>query len=270
MSGQWVTTCLPCSGPGWAWGASAGSGRPETVDRSCCPGPFPGAEFSVAVDGLSAFFLVPVFLISLLGNIYGLGYWKQTEHPQNGRKLRLFYGTLTAGMALLVIARNSILFLFGWEIMALSAFFLVTTEDDEKEVREAGWIYLVATHTATLCLFALFALLRAVSGSFALVPLNRSSLTPGVATAIFVLALVGFRLKAGIMPLHVWLPSAHAVAPSHVSAIMSGVIIKMGIYGLVRVTSLLPTPPLAGARSSWRWAWSRASSASPSPSASTT
>ena len=124
------------------------------------------------MDGLSAIFLAPVFLISLLGNVYGLGYWKQTEHPQNGRKLRLFYGTLTAGMALLVIARNSILFLFGWEIMALSAFFLVTTEDQEKEVREAGWLYLVATHTATLCLFALFALLRAVSGSFALVPLE--------------------------------------------------------------------------------------------------
>ena len=174
-------------------------------------------------------------------------------------------------MALLVIARNGILFLFGWEIMALSAFFLVTTEDHEQEVREAGWIYLVATHVATLCLFALFALLRAASGSFALAPLSRDSLTPGMATAIFVLALVGFGLKAGIMPLHVWLPSAHAIAPSHVSAIMSGVIIKMGIYGLVRVTSLLPNPPLEwggdrpGAGRGLGRAW-----ASPLPSASTT
>ena len=80
----------------------------------------------------------------------------------------MFYGTLTAGMALLVIARNSILFLFGWEIMALSAFFLVTTEDEEKEVRDAGWIYLVATHVATLCLIALFVLLRVAGGSFTL------------------------------------------------------------------------------------------------------
>ena len=118
---------------------------------------------------------MPIFLISLLGNVYGLGYWKQTEHPENGRKLRLFYGTMTAGMALLVIARNSILFLFGWEIMALSAFFLVTTEDDDQEVREAGWLYLVATHTATLCLFALFALLHAASGSFTLAPLDPDS-----------------------------------------------------------------------------------------------
>src|SRR5262249_9358993 len=194
--------------------------------------------------GLSAIFLVPVFLISLLGNVYGLDYWKQTAHPENGRKLRLFYGLLTAGMALLVIARNSILFLFGWEIMALSAFFLVTTEDNDTEVRAAGWVYLVATHVATLCLFALFALLRMAGGSFALTPLAEGSVTPALATAIFVLALVGFGLKAGIMPLHIWLPGAHAAAPSHVSAIMSGVLIKMGIYGLVRVTSLLPTPPL--------------------------
>src|SRR5262249_7376243 len=86
--------------------------------------------------------------------------------------------------------------------------------------------------------------LRAVSGSFALNPLDPDHLSPGLTTAIFVLALIGFGLKAGIMPLHVWLPSAHANAPSHVSAIMSGVLIKMGIYGLVRVTSLLPTPPL--------------------------
>jgi hydrogenase-4 component B len=158
--------------------------------------------------------------------------------------LRLFYGTLTAGLALLVIARNSILFLFGWEVMALSAFFLVTTEDHEKDVREAGWLYLVATHAATLCLFALFALIRSANGSFALVPMSQDSLAPGLATAIFVLAVIGFGLKAGIMPLHVWLPSAHAAAPSHVSAIMSGVLIKMGIYGLVRVTSLLPSPPV--------------------------
>jgi len=243
MNGQWATTFLAVLGAGLglggvAWFWATGESRPIVL-----PWSLPGAEFRVAVDGLSAIFLVPIFLISLLGSIYGLGYWKQTEHPDNGRKLRFFYGTLTAGMALLVIAQNSILFLFGWEIMALSAFFLVATEDHDKEVREAGWLYLVATHVATLSLFALFALLHAVSGSFTLGPLNQETLPPGAATAIFVLALVGFGLKAGIMPLHVWLPSAHATAPSHVSAIMSGVLIKMGIYGLVRITSFLPHPP---------------------------
>jgi hydrogenase-4 component B len=242
--GQWLTTLLAVLGAGLGLAAivtfwATGDSRPVEL-----PWRLPGAEFSVAIDGLSAVFLLPIFLISLLGNVFGLDYWKQTEHPQNGRKLRFFYGTLTAGMALLVIARNSILFLCGWELMALSAFFLVTTEDHKPEVREAGWNYLVAAHVATLCLFALFALLRAASGSFALAPLAEDGMTPTMATAVFVLALIGFGLKAGVMPLHVWLPSAHAIAPTHVSAIMSGVILKMGIYGLVRVTSLFPNPPL--------------------------
>lgn len=242
--GQWITTALAVLGGAsclvavavyWAGGES----RPLAL-----PWPLPGAEFSVAIDGLSATFLVPIGLISILGQIYGLGYWKQTEHAESGVKLRLFYGLLTASMALLVVARNGILFLFGWESMALSAFFLVATEDRDQEVRAAAWMYLVATHVATLCLFALFGLLHAANGSFALTPLVAGKLTPGMKEAIFVLALLGFGLKAGIMPLHVWLPSAHAIAPSHVSAIMSGVIIKMGIYGIVRVTSLVPDPPL--------------------------
>lgn len=255
MHGQHATTLLGMLGAGlglggvgafWATGDSQPIELPWRIIRSgeLSEAQFAGGQFRVAMDGLSAVFLAPIFLVSLLGNIYGLEYWKQSEHPRNGCKLRLFYGTLTAGMALLVIAKTSILFLFGWEVMALSAFFLVTTEDDEPVVRETGWIYLVATHVATLCLFALFALLRVASGSFALAPLEPDVLTPGLATAIFILSLVGFGLKAGIMPLHVWLPSAHAITPSHVSAIMSGVIIKMGIYGLVRITSLVPNPPL--------------------------
>lgn len=245
ISGQWVTTVLAVLGAGLGLGGVgmfwiAGESQPVILPWSL----FPAEKFHVALDGLSAIFLVPIFLISLLGNIYGLSYWKQTEQPTTGRKLRLFYGTLTAGMALLVIARNSIVFLFGWEIMALSAFFLVATEDHKKEVRETAWIYFVATHVSTLCLFALFALLRSAGGSFALVPLQEGALTPRAATAVFVLSLVGFGLKAGVMPFHVWLPSAHAITPSHVSAIMSGVIIKMGVYGLVRITSLLPLPPV--------------------------
>lgn len=243
--GQWLTTALAVlasfvglSGVGVFWA----TGNSQPIVR---PWAIPGAEFHVAMDGLSALFLVPIWLVSLLGSVYGLSYWKQTEHPQNGRKLRLFYGLLPAGMALLVIARNSLLFMVGWEVMALSAFFLVTTEDHDRQVREAGWIYLVATKVATVSLFALFALLRSVSGSFTLAPLPEEALTPGLSAAIFVFLLIGFGLKAGIMPLHVWLPSSHAIAPSHVSAIMSGVIIKMGIYGIVRITSLVPHPPVA-------------------------
>jgi hydrogenase-4 component B len=246
MSGQWLSTALAALASGFGLAGIAAfwvAGDSEPIVWSWML--FPGVPFSVGTDGLSALFLLPVFLISFLGQVYGLGYWRQAEHPGNGRKLRLFYGTLTAGMALLLIARNSIVFLFGWEAMALSAFFLVTTEEHDGEVRAAGLLYLVATHAATLCLFGLFAVLRAASGSFALAPLDPDRLGPGMATAIFTLALAGFGLKAGVMPLHVWLPSAHAFAPSHVSAIMSGVLIKTGIYGLVRVTSLLPNPPLA-------------------------
>ncbi|HTM56002.1 MAG TPA: proton-conducting transporter membrane subunit [Pirellulales bacterium] len=200
----------------------------------------PGAEFHVLVDGLSAVFLVPIFAVFLLGSIYGLGYWRQAEYPDSGRKLRVFYGFLAAGMAVVVVARNAILFIFGWEVMALSAFFLVATEDERADVRAAGWLYLVATHTATLSLFATFMLFRAASGSYDLVPIATGAATPAMLNSIFGLALLGFGIKAGIMPLHVWLPTSHAMAPSHVSAIMSGVIIKMGVYGLVRMSSLLP------------------------------
>ena len=243
-TGQSVTTVLAVLGSVFGLGGVGvywATGDSQPIVRAWA---IPGAEFHVAMDGLSALFLVPIFLVSMLGSIYGLGYWRQTEHPQNGRKLRLFYGLLPAGMALLVIARNSILFMVGWEIMALSAFFLVTTEDHDREVRETGWIYLVSTKVATLSLFALFALLRTASGSYSLNPLNGDTLTHGMATAIFVFTVVGFGLKAGMMPFHVWLPSSHANAPSHVSAIMSGVIIKMGIYGIVRITSLIPHPPV--------------------------
>jgi hydrogenase-4 component B len=250
MAGQYLAICLAVLGGasglvGVALFWTTGDSHDVVLSWPLLPdGPAHDGQFHVAMDGLSSIFLVPVFLVALLGSVYGLSYWKQTEHPDNGRKLRLFYGLLAAGMALLVVARNSLVFLFGWEIMALAAFFLITTEDQEAEVRASGWIYLVATHVATLCLFGLFALLRAANnGSYALIPVNAGSVSSSGLTLIFVLTLVGFGIKAGIMPLHVWLPSSHAIAPSHVSAIMSGVIIKMGIYGIVRVTSLLPSPP---------------------------
>ena len=203
--------------------------------------PVPGGMFRIYVDALSAMFLVQIFLLSFLGAIYGLAYWKQAEHPDNGRKLRLFYGVVTAAMALLVVARNALLFLAGWEIMALAAFLLITTEDQDKEVREVGYIYLVATRIGTLCLFAMFAALFGLRGNWNLEgPLDAHN---SLALAVFLLGFVGFGLKAGVMPFHIWLPGAHANAPSHVSAVMSGVLIKMGIYGLVRVTSFFPSPP---------------------------
>lgn len=206
-------------------------------------GPVVATPF-IKIDGISVIFMLPIFLISALGSIYGLGYWKQSEHPLNGRKLRLFYGLVTASLVAVTIVANAILFLIAWEIMALGAFFLITTEDEKIKIREAGWIYMIATHTATLSLFAMFALMRNATGSFELTALHAGAATPEVTTVIFILAMIGFGLKAGVIPLHVWLPGAHAMAPSHVSALMSGVLIKIGIYGLIRIVSLLPNPPL--------------------------
>ena len=205
----------------------------------------PAGSFSVAVDAVSAVFLVPVFVLPALGAVYGLGYWRQREHPANGRKLSFSYGLLAAAMALVVIARDGILFLIAWEVMALAAFFAATTEDHEPAVRQAGWVYLIATHVGTLCLVALFALWERTSGSFAWAPLSPAAVAqhPEVATALFLLSLAGFGFKAGLLPLHVWLPGAHANAPSHVSAVMSGVMLKMGVYGIVRVAGWLPAAP---------------------------
>lgn len=202
----------------------------------------PGAELSVAVDGLSAIFLVPLFLVSGAGAIYGEGYAPERTHPRGARSLRFFYGLLTAGIAIVLVARNAVLFLAAWEVMALAGYFLVTVERKRDAARAAGWIYLVATHFSSLLLFALFVLLP-MQGGGGLSPIKAGVAASAGGTAVFFLALCGFGIKAGIVPLHVWLPEAHAAAPSHVSAVMSGVLIKAGVYGLFRVLTLYPDPP---------------------------
>ena len=204
-----------------------------------------GDAVQVDVDGLTAFFLAPVLLMNALGSLYGMAYWPQRRHASNGRKLRLFWGLVQSGMILLLIARHMVFFLYGWELMALSAFFLVGTEDTNGEVRRASWIYLVATHVGTISLFVLFALWRTLAHTFIMGPIDVHHVAVPAVAALTLLALLGFGLKAGLMPFHFWLPSAHANAPSHVSAMMSGVLIKMGIYGLVRLFSYLPETPVS-------------------------
>lgn len=143
-----------------------------------------------------------------------MAYWRAEQHPENGRRLGVAYGLLAGAMALVVIARDGMLFLIAWEVMALAAYFAATAEDDKPEVRGAGWVYLIATHIGTLCLFAMFSLWRHATGTFAL---EAGHAIPGsTATLLFVLGVVGFGFKAGLMPFHVWLPGAHANAPSHV------------------------------------------------------
>ncbi|MBI2922677.1 MAG: hypothetical protein HYY18_16615 [Planctomycetes bacterium] len=210
--------------------------------ESRLPWPMPGGSFRVEIDALSAFFLLPILALSALAAVYGTGYLRPAPRPPGAHWL--YYNALVAGMALTVAARNGILFLIAWETMTLASFFLVTYDHQKESVREAGWIYMVATHLGTAFLLALFLLLQKSSGS-----LDFDRLEPGThAGLLFVLAVLGFGTKAGFLPLHVWLPEAHPAAPSHVSALMSGVMIKTGIYGLVRILTLLGPPPL------W-WGW---------------
>jgi hydrogenase-4 component B len=213
-------------------------------DALILPWPAIGDSF-IGLDSLSSFFLVPVFLVGGLGAVYGLGYSPAAGNPRTGRRLAVFYGLLVAGMALLLLARGAFAFLLGWETMALSGFFLIGLEDQKNESRSSSFVYLVAAHLSTLVLFGMFLLWRAATGSFDLERSGAAAMSLGVAGGIFLLALLGFGLKAGIMPLHFWLPGAHAAAPSHVSALLSGVVLKMGVYGILRMLSLLPGIPAA-------------------------
>jgi hydrogenase-4 component B len=204
----------------------------------------PYGSLFLRLDPLSGFFLIPVFLLCALAAVYGADYME----AYRGRKALappwFFFNLLVGSMVLVLLARNGVLFLMAWEMMALSSFFLVTFEDEKESTRQAGWIYLVASHIGTAFLLVLFILLGRANGSL---DFDRFSASSG-AGLLFVLALVGFGTKAGFIPLHVWLPEAHPAAPSHVSAVMSAVMIKTGIYGLIRVMMLL------GAPQAW-WGW---------------
>jgi hydrogenase-4 component B len=194
------------------------------------------------LDGLSAFFLALLAVVGGTASVYARGYWTGAAHPHSARTGRVWWSVLLANIGLVLLAANGLHFLIAWELFTLSAYFLITLDRQQPEVRAAGWLYLGASHAAVLALFAFFTLLAVGTGGWELGPVNgHPELAP-----LFWLALFGFGLKAGLFPLHIWLPSAHASAPSHVSAILSGVTIKMGIYGLMRFSGWLPVPVHAG------------------------
>jgi len=223
------------------------------------PWPVPFGEFFIELDPLSAWFLLPTLLLSALSAIYGVGYLRSWQEKRSLGPVWFFYGLLVLGMVLVLLARNAVLFLVAWELMALASFFLVTFEHERESVREAGWIYFVATHLGTAFLLAFFLLLARETGSMDFnVWAEKGIHTQGLAGILFLLAVVGFGTKAGFMPLHVWLPEAHPAAPSHVSALMSGVMIKTGIYGLLRAFTFLGMPAYAEAtvgRPPLWWGW---------------
>ena len=201
-----------------------------------------GEPIHLQFDSLSALFLALLAVLGGVGSVYSCEYWSEAQHPISARIARVWWNGLLLFMGLVLLCANGLHFLIAWEIYTLCAYFLITQERQKREVRKAGWLYLAASHFGTLCLFAFFALLAARTGSWELKAMrDHPELAP-----LFWLALIGFGLKAGIFPLHIWLPSAHANAPSHVSAILSGVTIKMGIYGIVRFSGWLPAPDGAG------------------------
>ena len=210
------------------------------------PWAVPLGGFHVQLDALSALFLLPVLGLSGVAAVYGAGYLRGSLRPKALGFSWFCYNLLIASMSLVIVAADGVLFLVAWEVMALSSFFLVAFEHERREVRDAAWTYLIATHLGTAFVVAFFLILGARAGSF---DFDRIGGVSGArAGLLFLFAVIGFGTKAGFMPLHVWLPEAHPAAPSHVSAVMSGVMIKTGIYGLLRAVTLL------GAPAEW-WGW---------------
>ncbi|MCP4022269.1 MAG: hydrogenase, partial [Desulfobacteraceae bacterium] len=189
------------------------------------------------IDALSSFFLVAIFTVSLLSAIYSFHYMDDTEKPVKSAVNYFFFSILISTMALVVTANNMIAFMLSWELMSLSSFFLVIYNHQSPENRKAGYLYFVFSHVGAMFILAAFALMYGATGNFDFGSMDALSET--VKILVFIFAFIGFGSKAGVFPFHVWLPHAHPAAPSHISALMSGVMIKTGIYGIIRIYALL-------------------------------
>ena len=202
--------------------------------------PWIGAHFRI--DALAAFFLVVANLGGAAASLFAIGYGQHEKAP--GRVLP-FYAAFLAGMNLVVLADDAFTFLVAWEFMSLSSWALVMAHHHDPENRRAGYIYIVMASFGTLCLLLAFGLLAGGSGGYAFAEMRNSP--PGLPGLVLILVLLGAGSKAGFVPLHVWLPLAHPAAPSHVSALMSGVMTKVAVYGFIRIVFDLNGPP------AWWW-----------------
>lgn len=196
--------------------------------------PVGGAAFGV--DRLSAFFVALIALGAIPAALYAIGYTRQYAGKHSLAGMGFAFNIFVASMLLVPLARNVLTFLALWELMSLASYFLVITEHEREETLRAGWVYFVMTHAGFAALLIGFLLLARATGTmnFAGWSTVAANLDPTSRNLIFILLALGFGSKAGIIPLHVWLPRAHPAAPSHVSALMSGVMIKLGVYGVVR------------------------------------
>ena len=205
--------------------------------------PWLGAHFRL--DALAAFFLVVVNLGGAVASLFALGYGQHEPAPE---RVLPFFPAFLAGMNLVLLADDAFIFLFAWEFMSLSSWALVLAHHREVANVRAGYLYLVMACFGTLALLLSFGLLAGPQGGYDFATMRAAQLTPGLAALTLVLALLGAGSKAGLVPLHVWLPLAHPAAPSHVSALMSGVMTKVAVYGFIRIVFDLLGEPMA-----WWW-----------------
>jgi hydrogenase-4 component B len=197
----------------------------------------PLLSFSIRIDQLSAFFMLVISLVAIFCSVYALDYVRHYYGKYSIGVLGFFYNVFIVSMILVVTAHNALFFLIAWEVMALASYFLVIYERRESTSIRAGSLYFIMTHAGTAFIIIAFLLMYRTTGSFDFGEIRDgiAAASPLVKNAIFISALIGFGVKAGVIPLHIWLPSAHPAAPSHVSALMSGVMIKTGIYMMVRI-----------------------------------
>jgi hydrogenase-4 component B len=206
----------------------------------------PGLPFHFRLDALAAFFVLLLGVASAGISIFAAGYFRRAEGAPPGL-MCLQYHVFLASMLLVLTADDAYAFMVMWETMALSSFFLVTTNHRIAEIRRAGYLYILVAHIGAIAILLCFGVLQANTGDYTFANMRAQTLSPFWASAAFLLALFGFGAKAGILPLHIWLPEAHPAAPSPVSALMSGVMLKTAIYGLLRVSLDLLGSPL------WWW-----------------
>ena len=204
--------------------------------------PWLGAHFRI--DALAAFFLIVVNLGGAAASLFALGYGHHEELPL---RVLPFYPAYLAGMNLVVVADDAFSFLVSWEFMSLTSWALVIAHHREHENLRAGYVYLLMASFGTLALLLAFGLLAGADGNYAFEAIRASRPTASIAALVLILVLLGAGSKAGVVPLHAWLPLAHPAAPSHVSALMSGVMTKVAVYGFVRIALDLIGPPV------WWW-----------------
>ncbi|MFZ3088160.1 MAG: hydrogenase 4 subunit B [Methylotenera sp.] len=214
-------------------------GLNSTPQIAVLPLGLPDLPFHLRLDVLSTFFLFLLGAAATGISLYSAGYFRAMGNEQSGSKLNLLclqYHVFLASMAWVLLADDAYFFMVAWETMALSSYFLVTTDHEIPEIRRAGFLYLLIAHVGAIGILLSFGVMQGGHGDYTFATMRAGHLDPLWANAAFLLALFGFGAKAGLLPMHAWLPEAHPAAPSPVSALMSGIMLKTAIYGILRVT----------------------------------